>query len=229
MANKSAATGALSASIAHELNQPLAAIQLNTQFLRLKLDGENLDIPSLREIASHIEGDNRRIANIVSSLRNIFGKEVLESKLSQINPVIESLMPILLPQVRDRNIQLIFDLKACQPIYLNEPEIKQVILNLINNAIDALVDSPRNDKTITVQTQDMSDGVELIVVDNGPGISESLQSNLFDLMKSSKDTGMGLGLWLCKHIVERHQGKISARNLASGGAQFRVSIPLNLQ
>ena len=179
----------------------------------------------MREIASQIESDNKRIANIVSSLRNIFGKEALESQLSSLNPLIESLKPILLPQARDRGIQLIFELSATQSIYLNESEFKQVILNLVNNAIEAFDSSLCLDKTILIQTQDMSDGVELKIIDNGPGISESLKSNLFDLMKSNKDTGMGLGLWLCKHIVERHQGKITAQNLASGGAEFKVSIP----
>ncbi len=220
IANKTAATGALSASIAHELNQPVAAISLNTEFIQRKLNEGQTDQAGLKEVITHIQQDNHRIARIVSTLRDIFRQEEIKASDIHLDELIEQIKPIILPQVRDLKIDLKFDLNVSQSIPLNSNEISQVIINLLNNSIEALTNANQANKEIQIQTRVFGNYVELKISDNGPGIPDQLKASIFDLMKTNKKQGMGLGLWLCKHIVDRHQGRISHQQSALGGAEF---------
>jgi signal transduction histidine kinase len=222
IANKTAATGALSASIAHELNQPVAAISLNTEFIQRKLNEGHVDQAGLKEVISHIQQDNHRIARIVSTLRDIFRQEEIKASDIHLDELIEQIQPIILPQVRDLKI----DLNVNQSIPLNSNEISQVIINLLNNSIEALSNANQANKEIQIQTRVFGNYVELKVSDNGPGIPDQLKASIFDLMKTNKKQSMGLGLWLCKHIIDRHQGRISYQQSALGGAEFLIQLPI---
>ena len=226
IANKTAATGALSASIAHELNQPVAAISLNTEFIQRKLNEGEADPSGLKEVITHIQQDNHRIARIVSTLRDIFRQEEIKASDIHLDELIEQIQPIILPQVRDLNINLKFDLNVNQSIPLNSNEISQVIINLLNNSIEALSNANQANKEIQIQTRVFGNYVELKVSDNGPGIPDQLKASIFDLMKTNKKQSMGLGLWLCKHIIDRHQGRISYQQSALGGAEFLIQLPI---
>ena len=226
IANKTAATGALSASIAHELNQPVAAISLNTEFIQRKLSEGEADPSGLKEVISHIQQDNHRIAKIVSTLRDIFRQEEIKTSDIHLDELIEQIKPIILPQVRDLKIDLKFDLNVNQSIPLNSNEISQVIINLLNNSIEALSNATQAKKVIQIQTKVFGNYVELKISDNGPGIPDQLKASIFDLMKTNKKQGMGLGLWLCKHIIDRHQGRISYQPSELGGAEFLIQLPI---
>jgi signal transduction histidine kinase len=111
-------------------------------------------------------------------------------------------------------------------VNINRTEIQQVVLNLINNAIQALAESRSNAKTLKIESHDVADGVEILITDNGPGIPMEAQSHLFELLAdSNKKTGMGLGLWLCRHIITRHGGNIGYQDAKGGGAQFGIFLP----
>jgi len=226
IANKTAATGALSASIAHELNQPVAAISLNTEFIQRKLSEGEADPSGLKEVISHIQQDNHRIAKIVSTLRDIFRQEEIKTSDIHLDELIEQIKPIILPQVRDLKIDLKFDLNVNQSIPLNSNEISQVIINLLNNSMEALSIATQAKKVIQIQTKVFGNYVELKISDNGPGIPDQLKASIFDLMKTNKKQGMGLGLWLCKHIIDRHQGRISYQPSELGGAEFLIQLPI---
>lgn len=226
IANKTAATGALSASIAHELNQPVAAISLNTEFIQRKLSEGEADPSGLKEVISHIQQDNHRIAKIVSTLRDIFRQEEIKASDIHLDELIEQIKPIILPQVRDLKIDLKFDLNVNQSIPLNSNEISQVIINLLNNSMEALSNATQAKKVIQIQTKVFGNYVELKISDNGPGIPDQLKASIFDLMKTNKKQGMGLGLWLCKHIIDRHQGRISYQPSELGGAEFLIQLPI---
>jgi signal transduction histidine kinase len=226
IANKTAATGALSASIAHELNQPVAAISLNAEFIQRKLNEGETDPSGLKEVITHIQQDNHRIAKIVSTLRDIFRQEEIKTSDIHLDELIEQIKPIILPQVRDLKIDLKFDLHVNQSIPLNSNEISQVIINLLNNSIEALSNTNHSNKEIQINTRVFGNYVELKISDNGPGIPDQLKASIFDLMKTNKKQGMGLGLWLCKHIINRHQGRISYQQSALGGAEFLIQLPI---
>lgn len=225
-ANKTAATGALSASIAHELNQPLGASQLNIQFLQMKLADGNMDRAQYEEVLSSLLSDNQRSSKIIQSLRSIFSDEKIGSELVDINELVESVLNIAKAELSAKKIQMVLRLSATKLVNINRGEIQQVILNLVNNAVQVLSEQGDRVKTLHIESLNTEEGIELLVTDNGPGINAETQAHLFELLASSnKKAGMGLGLWLCHHIISRHNGRIQYRDAMGGGAQFIISLP----
>ena len=225
-ANKTAATGALSASIAHELNQPLGASQLNIQFLQKKLSEGNLTTEQNQEILNALLADNQRASNIIQSLRSIFSDGKIGVERIDIVVLIESVLKIAQPEIQAQSIQVALRLESQSFINANRGEIQQVLLNLINNAIQALTDSALSPRAIQIESRDVSEGIQFLVSDNGGGVPLDAQAHLFELLSSSnKRSGMGLGLWLCHHIVSRHGGHIRYQNAPNGGAEFIVFLP----
>lgn len=225
--NKTAATGALSASIAHELNQPLGASQLNIQFLQKKLAEGALSPEQHQEVLASLLADNRRAAGIIQSLRSIFTDGKIGVEEVDINELIESVLRITRPETHAKNIQVVLKLSSSQLVNLNRSEILQVLLNLINNAIHSLAESQAASRVLTIETHDIDDAVKVRVCDNGLGLDDSSKNHLFELLgDSNKTSGMGLGLWLCQHIISRHGGSISHEDVPSGGACFSFTLPL---
>lgn len=228
LANKTAATGALSAAIAHELNQPLGASSLNIQFLQKKLSEGQLNPALEKEIFATLLADNQRAAGIIRSLRSIFSDEKVGSSKMDLAELIEAVLSIAKPEITAKSIQIVLTVQPHLMIQANRGEIQQVLLNLVNNAIQALVTSSQQVKKLSIDAQHVEGGVLLTVADNGDGIPEASQKHLFELLSSSKSSGMGLGLWLCKHIITRHGGSIEYEPNSGGGAKFVVRLPTNI-
>ena len=224
-ANKTAATGALSASIAHELNQPLGASNLNIQFLKMKLEKGMLNPELGKEILDSLEYDNKRAATIVKSLRSIFTEGESNTQEVQLGYLISSVLDIVKPELKSKNIQIQLRVDDDLLIQVNSAEIEQVILNLLNNAIQALAKSGTLQRRIAIEATKVGEAVRLSVSDNGPGVPADFKSHLFELLSTTKQTGMGLGLWLCKHIVTRYSGSIHHEDAIGGGAKFVVEFP----
>ena len=223
-ANKTAATGALSASIAHELNQPLGASNLNIQFLKMKLENGALNPELGKEILDSLEQDNTRAATIVKSLRSIFTDSESNIQAVQLGDLVSSVLEIVKPELKSKNIQIQLRVDDDLVIRVNSSEIEQVILNLLNNAIQALANSGTLQRRITIEAIKGDKSVQLSVSDNGPGISSEFKPQLFELLSTTKQTGMGLGLWLCKHIITRCGGAIHYEDAIGGGARFVIEF-----
>ncbi|QWE00420.1 GHKL domain-containing protein [Polynucleobacter sp. JS-Mosq-20-D10] len=224
-ANKTAATGALSASIAHELNQPLGASNLNIQFLKMKLEKGVLNPELGKEILDSLEQDNKRAATIVKSLRSIFTEGESNTQKVLLGDLIEKVLDIVKPELKSKNIQIQLQVDNGLLIQVNSAEIEQVILNLLNNAIQALANSGTLQRRIVIDAIRDGKSVQLSVSDNGPGVIADFKSQLFELLSTTKQTGMGLGLWLCKHIVTRYGGFIQYEDAVAGGARFVIKLP----
>jgi signal transduction histidine kinase len=224
-ANKTVATGALSASIAHELNQPLGASQLNIQFLQKKLADGELNPLMQKEVLETLLADNQRAANVIRSLRSIFTDKKLASEVVKFTELMSSIEAIALPELRMQHIRLKLSIDQNLVMQIHRSELQQVLLNLINNAILALSKFSAIDKWIVITGKYTEEGVEVSVSDNGPGIPHEAREHLFELFSTSTHQGMGLGLWLCKHIIQRHGGKIWYENVPSGGAKFSFTLP----
>ena len=226
-ANKTAATGALSASIAHELNQPLGASNLNIQFLKMKLDKGAINPELGKKVLEALEADNQRAATIVKSLRLIFTENESNSELVQFGDSISRVLDIARPELKAKHIQILLRVQEDCVIRVNPSEIEQVILNLVNNAVQALASSDTVERKITLEANKVGEQVLLAVSDNGSGVPDKFKSQLFELLNTTKKTGMGLGLWLCKHIVTRYGGSIHYEDAIGGGAKFVVKLPAN--
>lgn len=224
-ANKTVATGALSASIAHELNQPLTATGLNIQFLQKKLADGSLSPEIQKSIYDALLLDNQRSAEIIRSLKDIFSdKDTPEEKVN-IAEVLSSIIKLSETELLDKKIQIHQHLEKNLFVYASHSEIHQVLLNLLNNSVEALSSTSQSAKVISVYGRLTSDGVQITVADNGKGIPLNQQRKLFDLLVSNSPKGMGLGLWLCKYIVSRHGGNIWYEDGVEGGAQFHFVLP----
>ena len=224
-ANKTAATGALSASIAHELNQPLGASSLNIQFLKMKLEKGLLNPELGKEILDSLEHDNKRAATIVKSLRSIFTEGESNVQEVQLGDLIAKVLDIVKPELKSKNIQIQLRVDDGLVIKVNPAEIEQVILNLVNNAAQALANAGTLQRRIAIEAIKAGQLVRLTVSDNGNGVPVEFKSHLFELLSTTKQTGMGLGLWLCKHIVTRYSGSIHHEDAIGGGAKFVVEFP----
>jgi signal transduction histidine kinase len=108
---------------------------------------------------------------------------------------------------------------------VRQTEIQQVILNLVNNAIQSLEGSDQKEKRITIEGKSDINCMQITVADNGAGVSPEIQADLFTILNSAKKTGMGLGLWLCQHIIARHGGRIWYEDAPQGGARFCIELP----
>jgi signal transduction histidine kinase len=224
-ANKTAATGALSASIAHELNQPLGASNLNIQFLKMKLEKGVINPELGKEILDSLEADNHRAATIVKSLRSIFTEGDSSAEEVQLGSLISKVLDIVKPELKSKNIQIQLRVDDQLAVKVNSAEIEQVVLNLLNNAVQALANSGILQRRIAIEATKSGQLVRLRISDNGDGVPDEFKPHLFELLSTTKKSGMGLGLWLCKHIVTRYSGSIYYED-AVGGATFVCELPL---
>jgi len=224
-ANKTAATGALSASIAHELNQPLGASNLNIQFLKMNLEKGVINPELGKEVLDSLEEDNKRAATIVKSLRSIFTEVDSNAEEVQLTSLIDKVLEIVKPELKSKNIQIQLQVDDELLIKVNPSEIEQVILNLLNNAIQALGNSGTLQRRIVISATKSGRLIQLSVSDNGAGVPIEFKSQLFGLLSTTKQTGMGLGLWLCKHIITRYEGSIYYEDAVGGGTRFVVELP----
>jgi signal transduction histidine kinase len=224
-ANKTASTGALSASIAHELNQPLGASSLNIQFLQKKLAEGEVNPVIEKEILDTLLSDNQRAANIIRSLRSIFSEEKVVATKVDVGELLHTVLNIAKAEITAQKIQITLQLESGLIANVTAGEIQQVLLNLINNAIQVLAASSRSDRALSIEGRHVDDSIQISIADNGDGVSAEVQEHLFELLSSTKKSGMGLGLWLCKHIITRHGGTIWFESLPQGGAKFVFKLP----
>jgi signal transduction histidine kinase len=226
MANRAASVGALSAALAHELSQPLSASTLNSRVLLRRLEGP-VDNAELRKIADTIARENLRASNILLTLKDIFTNNHTQLNKENLAQVIDRLGPVLKPHTDKKNIQLdIITKQRNSYCMLNFSEFQQVMVNIVNNAIDALENIQSDNKNITIELDQCDASAIIRIADNGPGIPTEYRDHVFELFKSQKPAGMGFGLWLCRHIIEqRLRGSIGLENHANTGACFVLRLP----
>jgi signal transduction histidine kinase len=229
LSNKNALveTGALSAGLAHEFNQFLTKIELNSGEVLDKINRPNVDLEDLKSSMSNILKANHSAANLIVSLRKLFQSGKDSAVATNVDKLVEEVASLYADRARKSAILVTLDLRAQEPIFVWDSLIRQVVANLISNAIEALDSIGKNDKTIHIETKyDEKGWYRLCVTDNGLGIKPEQENKLFSLFASSKSSGTGIGLWLSYYIVERHQGTLSFENLPNlGGVTFSMTIP----
>lgn len=219
---KLAQSGALSAAIAHELNQPLAAMQLNIEeAARMARDSQAPEV--LRTRLYHLLQDQQRAAATVRRIRRLFGQGPIELQRQSLDELVRRVVGVLEHRLQQQAITLHLQLQAARPFRFATGEVEHVLMNLLDNAVHALqaVPHPR----IVIETFQHAAGVRLAVSDNGSGIEAARASAVFELFESGKNQGMGLGLWLSRYIAERLGGQLQLVASAGPGARFELSLP----
>jgi signal transduction histidine kinase len=227
--NRTAAAGALSASIAHELNQPLGAILSNADAAELLLDSNPSELKPIREILSDIRLANQRASEILQRVGKLLKRRPnVEAQEFDLNDAIAEALRIVSPEALKRSVTLGIN-GAKQPLLVcaDRVHVQQVIMNLVINGMDAIADARPGAGTITVDTA-LSGETEVIVsvADQGTGIPREKLKEIFDTFYTTKEQGTGLGLSIARRIIETYGGKIWAENRSVGGAVFRFSLPL---
>ncbi|MGN7883009.1 sensor histidine kinase [Ensifer sp. 22460] len=227
--NQSATAGALSASIAHELNQPLGAIRSNVDALEILLRKEQPDLDLIRQILVDIHEDDQRASDIIVRLRGLLKKRSeIDWQEFDLNEVVNSAIHILHAEAGQKSIVVSSsDPTRALPVRADKVHLQQVILNLATNAMDAMVDAAATERKLVFQTALIENSeVELSISDTGRGIPSDQLDHVFHAFYTTKPTGTGLGLSIARAIIETYGGKIWADNRADGGAVFRFVLPL---
>jgi len=215
----------LTASLSHELNQPLTAILYNAQAGMRFLKSEKLDSTQAEEIFKNIIEDDKRAAELISSVKSLMKLEYREMGKINLNSLIQDTIPIFNSEAIKKQIQLKLTLNR-DPVYVfgDRIQLQQVILNLISNAAIAMEETDTEHKIIEIRELVKKGSVTVSVCDFGPGISDSMKENLFKPFVTSRKSGFGIGLAVSRSIIEKHQGTMRAGNIPGGGAEFSFSL-----
>jgi signal transduction histidine kinase len=229
-----AATGQLAASIAHEINSPLQGITALLSVIRMKYASDKDLLKKLDLIKNAFVSIRNTVRNLIDLNRP--GKE--NKQPMEVNQVIENTVALMRSYLRKNMVDIELNLTAEDSQIIASPQqIGQVVMNLVNNAVDSIVNAPGfKDRIkesssmggkINIETIKRGDEILITVKDNGPGIAPKDIERIFDPFFTRKKTmGMGVGLSICYGIVEDHKGTIAGDNLPEGGAVFTVSMPL---
>jgi two-component system, LuxR family, sensor kinase FixL len=224
-----AALGELAASIAHELNQPLAGIVSNAAAGQRFIDRGNVDLRELRELLGDIVADGRRAGEVIRGVRGMVKKDSRVRQRVNLNDLVMNVVRMMKSDAALRSCELKTLLEPDLPSIEADPiQLQQVLLNLLTNAFDAMRETSLNRRQVVIVTE--RNGHDIIgasVRDYGAGIPAEVLDQLFDHFFTTKAEGMGMGLAIVRSIIESHAGTIAAENVEGGGARFHFTLPAN--
>lgn len=226
-AARASTVGALSASIAHELNQPLGAVVMNAQTCLRWLHRDPPDINSAVRAAERIARDGMRASELVHKTRGMLVKGSGQEELIDARQFIEEVLALLDREIMASGARIVLHVQPGTPrIRASRVEMQQVLINLIGNALQAMADRPRASREVVLLVDAPNpERVLISVADRGTGIAEDVLPKLFDPFFTTKVDGMGLGLAICRGTVEAAGGSLTARNRDGGGAVFECLLP----
>jgi PAS domain S-box-containing protein len=220
------AMGEMSSTLAHEVNQPLTAI---TGYLKGcgmildRMDGEH--VPMLRHGIEGAAEEALRAGEVIRQLRTFVARGEMDQEVEDLRKLIEEASALALAGAKDKGIKVDFDLPHESPkVLVSRVQIQQVLLNLVRNAMEAMQDVDERDLTIKAEVEDDGAMIRLSVKDTGPGLAPLVQEKLFTPFTTTKQTGMGVGLSICRTIIEAHGGKIWADSTPGEGTTFHFTL-----
>lgn len=219
--------GELVTGIAHELNQPLAGILANAQAARRLLAMPAPDLEELRAIVEDVVSDDKRAGEVIHRLRELLQKHAIRRERVPLAAMVRDTLKLVRAELQAHDIRVSFEAgDLAWTVEADRVGLQQVVLNLLTNAMRALRDVPRTERALHLELSRREGMVSLSVGDRGRGIPPEAMPHLFDAFFTSNTGSLGVGLALCKRIVEAHGGTIEARNRDGGGAELRVTLPM---
>jgi len=221
------AMGSMASTLAHELNQPIGAIANYVEAVRDRLvDLDPEELPMLVEALNDAAKDAQRAGDIVRRLREFVSRGEVARTVERLPTLINEASVLGLIGARERGIEARFDLDPyASPVFVDRVQIQQVLINLVRNACEAMKDQEERRVTVTSQL-DRPGFARITVADTGPGVAPEIADRLFTAFVSSKQDGMGLGLSICRTIIEANEGRIWMEPGEHGGARFHFTLPL---
>ena len=219
--------GECSVMLAHELNQPLTAILSNAQAAQRYLDSDTPELNEVKNILEDIVRDDQRASEIIKRIRVLLKNEEIVKERFDLNAAIREVIAMLSNEIKENDFHITEHYASDYfPVYAGRTEIQLVMLNLMSNAVKAMKESFSKKRRLRVSTSIVDHSVQVEIVDTGPGISSELFESLFERFVTDGKDGLGLGLSICRRIIERFGGRIWAQNAESGGAVFTFTLPL---
>jgi two-component system sensor kinase FixL len=224
-----ATMGEMASGISHELNQPLAAIATFAQAGSRLLAIPDADLTDVREALDQIAAQALRAGEIIRRLRSLARNHPTARELSDLNEVIRELEPLTRADARSSDVRVVLELDPVLPrTLLDRIQMQQVVLNLLRNGIDAVQAVPAGQREVCIRTRRSPQGeLQIIVLDNGAGVSAELRAKLFTPYVTTKQHGTGLGLAISRSIVEAHRGRLDFEPNRPQGAIFTVTLPVS--
>ena len=220
------AMGTMASTLAHELNQPITAVANYVQGIRDLLEQpDSDDLPMIREALDDARNEALRAGNIVRRLREFVSRGEVEKSVVDLPALIDEASKLALIGAREKGVKVTFDLDPrATPVLVDKIQTQQVLINLMRNAIEAMAGAPIRELSLGSRPapQHM---VQITIADTGPGVAPDIAENLFNAFNTSKSEGMGLGLSICRTIVEANGGRIWMEPRPGGGTQFHFTIP----
>ena len=222
------AMGQLSASIAHEINQPLAAIAANADTCLYWLTREEPDLAKARAAAQRLGKDARRASAIITRIKALMNKTPVERVLLDINEAVRDVLKLTQAELRKHRITTLAELHELVPwVNGDRVQLQQVILNVVLNSIESMMLVEDRPRTLSIRSRVLDNRmVEVSFHDTGVGLDPAAMDRLFDAFFTTKHSGTGMGLAICRSIIEAHDGQISAAPGAPFGAVFQFSLPI---
>jgi C4-dicarboxylate-specific signal transduction histidine kinase len=218
--------GQLSASIAHQLNQPLAAILGNAEAAQAMLGREPVDMLELREICNDIVAEDHRAAEVIRRLGALFKRGEPTFAAMDVSELVRDTVELARANLLARHVVPTLRLAPDLPqLSGDRVQLQQLLLNLIVNATDAMEAIPELERELTISAEAQAGEILLCVADRGPGIPADAMDKLFEPFWSTKAAGMGIGLAVCRSIAVAHRGSLTAANAPAGGAIFCTRLP----
>ena len=227
--NKLMTLEATANAIAHEVRQPLSAIAMNSEAAIDFIGKSPPDLEEVRSILNDILEDSQRANRIFDSVRALFGSRQKEKQVIDVNEVVVRVLSILKGELQRNNVTSLTELAPnLPPVPGHEGQMQEVIINLAQNAIDAMRSTPDMDRVLRIKTEHHGgDKIVVSVKDTGPGIDPDKIDDIFEVFITTKEDGMGLGLAICRTIIERHEGELFVSADVKGGALFQFTLPIN--
>jgi two-component system sensor kinase FixL len=220
--------GQMASTLAHELKQPLTAVTNYLQGLtHLLQPGGTIDLEHVTEVIGKAVAQAARAGQVIRRLREFVAKGDTDRRLENLNKVVEEAVALALIGARREGVHASMQLDpAISPVFIDKIQIQQLVLNLVRNAVEAMEQTERHDLVVSTVPHHAGKLAELRVSDSGSGISSAILERLFQPFLTTKKTGMGLGLSICREIVEAHGGRISAAANKPTGTVFSVFLPV---
>lgn len=217
--------GELSGSLVHELNQPLAAILSNAQAAQRLLRRDAVDVPEIQEIVADIIDNDRRASEVIGRMRGFLRKETYAHAPVAVNEIVSDCVRMMRSELHDQRVTLELDLAEDVPACMGDRvQLQQVLVNLIMNGCDAMQSSTAA-AVLGIRTRPWQGGARVEVTDAGSGIPEGRQEQIFSPFETTKASGLGMGLAVCRTIIRAHGGTIEAENVPPKGARVSFNLP----
>jgi C4-dicarboxylate-specific signal transduction histidine kinase len=218
--------GELTASLAHQLNQPLAGILNNAEAAAMLIDDGRAPLAELREIVAEIMDDDHRAGEVIRRMREMLTRVERPPAQLDVNAVVRDVASLIASDTIIRNVSIAFECDA-GPLSIvgNKIDLQEALLNVLMNAMDAVNGRVVPDRQIVVRTSREDGRVQIVVRDRGAGLVAGTEQRIFEPFFSTKESGMGMGLAVARSLLGHHHGTIAAANHPDGGAVVTIDLP----